>query len=176
MQEAYHLACSKSFAGGGYLPWLGVPTLARGYLPWLRGTYLGQGVPTLAREYLPWPGGTYPGWGYLPWPGGTYLDLPWPGEYLPWLGGTYLGWRVPTLAGGYPPWPGGTYLGQGGYPPQVWTDRHLWKQYLPVVLRTRAVKIIMRHISTKTGIRQIVSLVLRILVVFVFRELICWGN
>ena len=26
-------------------------------------------------------------------------------------------------------------------PPPLWTDKHLWKQYLPVVLRTRAVKI-----------------------------------
>ena len=67
-----------------------------------------------------------------------------PGEGLPTLDrrrGTYLGvpltWLgegVPTLnrGEGYPPWP--------GYPlAPVWTDRHLWKQYLLVVLRTRAV-------------------------------------
>ena len=82
--------------------------------PWEVGTYLGQGGPTLAGRR-----GNYLGRGYLPWSRGGYL--PW------WLGGTYLGW------GGYPPWP------WGSTPPQVWTDRHLWKQYLPVVLRTRAV-------------------------------------
>ena len=42
---------------GGYLPWW----WGGGYLPWL-------GVPTLAWGYLPWPGGTYLGWG-----SGTYL-------------------------------------------------------------------------------------------------------
>ena len=60
-----------TLAGGIYLGW-GVPTLARGYLPWLGGTYLGrgsylpwQGVPTLAR------GGTYLGRRdtYLGWDG-----------------------------------------------------------------------------------------------------------
>ena len=51
---------------------------------------------------------------------------------------------TPTLLVGVPPagpgwgmpsswtWPGYT-------PPEVWTDRHLWKQYLTVVLRTRSV-------------------------------------
>ena len=34
---------------GVYLPWLGVPTLARGYLPWLGGYLPWLGVPTLAR-------------------------------------------------------------------------------------------------------------------------------
>ena len=45
----------STFAGGGYLPWRGVPTLAggylsclRGYLPWSGGIHLGRGVLTLA--------------------------------------------------------------------------------------------------------------------------------
>ena len=60
-----------------------------------------------------------------PLPAGEYLS--WPGEYLPWQAGTYIGGGgVPTLAGG-------THLAR------VWTDRHQWKQYLPVALRTRAV-------------------------------------
>ena len=125
MQEAYCMPCSKSLAGGGgvggvptltgryllwpggYLPWLGVPTLAMGLLPWL-------GVLTLARGYLSWPGGTYLGQGK----------------------GTYLGLGVPTLAGGYPPWPGGTHLGrgtdlsQGGYPTLVW-GTHLGQDGVP---------------------------------------------
>ena len=53
--------------------------------------------------------------------------------------------QVPP-GGGYPDPPrGGTQSGTppgGGTrtpPPPLWTDKHLWKQYLPVVLRTRAV-------------------------------------
>ena len=76
------------------------------------------------RMYLPW-------WGDLPWatphPDLAWGCLPWTGEegYLPWL----------------------------GYPlPQGWTDRHLWKQYLQVVLRMRAVKICFR----KSQFRQMV--------------------
>ena len=52
--------------------------------------------------------------------GGTYLGVS-PPPILTWQGG-----GVPTLK--YP------------LPPRVWTDRHLWKQYLPVVLYMRAVK------------------------------------
>ena len=55
-----YLGHRGTLLGWGYLPLLGVPTLARGlptfvrgYLPWLGSTYLGQGVPILA------PGGTY---------------------------------------------------------------------------------------------------------------------
>ena len=85
-QEAYHPPCSKSWwvptlAGGGYLPWLGVLTLARGYPPWWGVPTMARGVPTLAEEGVPTLAR-----GYLPWPGGTYLTH----------GGTYLGWdRVP---------------------------------------------------------------------------------
>ena len=49
---------------------------------------------------------------------------PWPGWGTHWKGhgtsGSIMGWR----------W---------GTPPWVWTDWRLWKQYLPIVLRTRAV-------------------------------------
>ena len=112
----------------------GVPTLDGGYLPWM-------GVPTLGYP-LPHPdlasggGGTYRGqrrgWGegYLPWMGEGYL--PWSTPPLSWLGQgvTYIGqgegylpwctphsdlaWGVPTLE----------------YPlPHV--NRHLWKHNLP---------------------------------------------
>ena len=37
-------------------PGRGVPTLGEGYLPWLGVPTLARGIPTLA-------GGTYPGWG-----------------------------------------------------------------------------------------------------------------
>ena len=66
---------------GGYLPWLGIPTLAG-------GTYLGLD------GYLPWLGG------YLPWPGVPTLAGGVPtlaGGYLPWLGGTYLGQVTPRV-------------------------------------------------------------------------------
>ena len=105
---------------------------------------------------LTWPGG---GGTYLGWGRGTYLGPPLPltwaagGRGVPTLdegGGTYLGrGRVPTLGYPLPPsWPG---QGEGvptlGYLPWVWTDRHLWKQYLPVVLPTRAVNI--RRVSRR---------------------------
>ena len=121
--------------------WGGVPTLDR----W--------GVPTLwyPSPVLMWPGGR----GYLPWMGvptldwGTYLGL----GYLPW-GTPSPSWcgqgkGVPTLDGGnylgVPlPQPGhdggrGTHLSQITSPPPMWTDRHLWKQYLPVILRMQVV-------------------------------------
>ena len=142
--------CSKC-SGGTYLglrgTYLGVP------LPIL--TWPGEGVPTLDGEgYLPWGTSlarsewgrsTYlgQGEGYLTW--GTHSPCPSPhpdqageGEGVPTLdGGTYFGvppcpnlagGGVPTLDGGR-----GTYLGVPP-PSRVWTDRHLWKQYLLVVL------------------------------------------
>ena len=45
--------------GGGYLTWMGIPTLEGGYLPQPGGTYPGYGVPTLDRRYLPQLGGTH---------------------------------------------------------------------------------------------------------------------
>ena len=109
------IACpSISYPGergeGGYLPWLGGTYLGLG------GTYLGWGVPTLAR-------------------GVPTLDW---GEYPPWRGVLPWGTPQPGLAGGYLPWTEGTYLGVPP-PPCGQTDWCLWKHYLPVVLRTRAV-------------------------------------
>ena len=111
--SCFSLFVSSHPGGGvleGYLPWLGVSTLAWGYLPWLGGTYLGQG-DTYLRQ-----GHTYLGWGVPMLVGvGAYLG---PGGYLPWLGGAYVG------QGGYLPWteevptlPGVTYVGPGGYLP-----------------------------------------------------------
>ena len=71
---------------------------------------------------------------------------PIPGQGTPPPSGPGWGPPPPPLSG-----PGlGTPLGKDlgpvevlwngdGVPPWVWTDRHLWKQYLPFVLRTRAV-------------------------------------
>ena len=89
-------------------------------------------------------------WGYLRW--GTPNGVPpWPGL----TGGTWGGVPPPGPGWGTPPaW---TWLGYPscldlvGVPPHppVWTDRwmdgwmdrHVWKHYLPVVLRTRSVNI-----------------------------------
>ena len=117
------------------------------------GTWSGTPPP-------PPPGGTWSGGvpGQVPWgvprpprgypvrypPGeGGYPDPP-GGVPGPPLGGTRSGTprggtRSGTPPGGYPVrYPPG---GVPSPPPPLWTDKHLWKQYLPVVLRTRAVKI-----------------------------------
>ena len=129
-QEAYRPPCSRSLGEGG--------------------SYLGQGA---GGTYLSQGGGTYLRW-YAP-------ILTWLGRVPTLVGGTYLGvpplswpgWGVPTL--GYPPdlardtylgvppsWPGlRGYLPWGTPPPprQGWTDGHLSKQYLSIVLRARVV-------------------------------------
>ena len=89
-------------------------------------------------DRVPPPGrGTWPG--TPPPPGGEGgTQTPPPGGYL-------TGYPTPPQ-GGYPDPPGGYLTGyppggsRSGTPP-LWTDKHLWKQYLPVVLRTRAVMI-----------------------------------
>ena len=148
-QEAYWLPISKSFVRG-YLLWLGVPTLARGtYLDWEVPTLPGGGVPILARQVptlamgVPTLArGTYRDWGVPTLPGGgvpilarqvptlargTYLD--WGVPTLPGAGVPILARQVPTLAVGVPT--------LTRIPPGV--DRHLWKQYLPIILHTWAV-------------------------------------
>ena len=96
--------------------------------------------------------GTPPGVPRPPPPGGGaggYPEPPPGGVPGPPRGGTWSGTPrggTRTPPGGYLDTPGGV-PGQvpppGGYPdppsPPLWTDKHLWKQYLPVVLRTRAV-------------------------------------
>ena len=79
------------------------------------------GVPKVGypRQGTPWPGlRGYPRWG-TPQPG---------------LMGGYLRWGTPQQ--GTPP----SGPGRSTAPPQVWTDRHVSKHNLPVVLRTRSVK------------------------------------
>ena len=50
------------------------------------------------------------------------------------------GWTPPSpFSAGWPPPP----------PPQVWTDKQKWNYYLPVVLRTRAVKTSWKCVSLK---------------------------
>ena len=103
--------CCPVLGGGGGYPTGGVPHPCRGY-------------PTSGTPCQTWPGGTPspagPGW-VPPPPSWT-----WPGYPSP------PSWTWP----GYPPgwtWP--------GYLPPRGVDRHLWKQHLTVVLRTRSVKI-----------------------------------
>ena len=85
------------------------------------------------------PGGTQSGRGTQTPPGGTQSGTP-PGSTrsgTPLWGGTQTpcgGTRTPR---GYLTGPDLT--GPGPPLPPLWTDKHLWKQYLPVVLRTRAV-------------------------------------
>ena len=121
-QEAYHLP-SKCLGGRGYLAWIGggVPILDGGGVPTLDGGYPSWGIPY---PDLAWGWGTYLAQGGVPTLDrgkGTYHGIP-----SSCRGGTYL-----EMGEGYLPW--------GTPSPQVWTDRHLWKQYLPIILRTWAV-------------------------------------
>ena len=115
----------SSTTRGGVSP-LGVPP---SQVQW-RGNQ--GGVP---RQGPPWPGlmgGTQ---------GGDPLAGVPPGQVW-WRG--YLRWGTPwqgyPLAG--PGW-GTPRLDMARVPPEVWTDRHLWKQYLTVVQRTWSVTIIL---------------------------------
>ena len=88
-----------------------------------------------------------------PPPGGTRSGTPQGGTWTPPPPGYPVRYPPPPPPGGtqrgvpgqVPPPPGGTWSGNPGGgtrtppPPPLWTDKHLWKQYLPVVLRTRAV-------------------------------------
>ena len=109
-QEAYRPLCSKySLCCPNWVPPWG------GYPDPPRGGY-----PVRYPRGVPGP----PQGGY-PDPRGV------PGQVPPSRG-------VPRPPGGVP----SQVPPQGGYPdspPPLWTDKHLWKQYLPVVLRTRAV-------------------------------------
>ena len=111
----------------GYPIWLeGTPSLARGTLSW------NTPCPDLA-------GGTSSLTGGVPHTGVPPL---WPGWVVPhpWSGGTpSLGNPVEKT------WDQWKYYGMEIGNPPVWTDRHLWKQYLPVVLRTRAVKMFLEN-------------------------------
>ena len=65
----------------------------------------------------------------------TSAVLSWGGVPHPWLGG-YPSWDTPQEM----TWDQWKYYGmEMGIPPPGVDRRHLWKQYLPVVLRTRAV-------------------------------------
>ena len=129
-QEAYRPPCSEySFCcptrvpprGGTQVrvpPWGGTQTpRGRGY-PGL-GTPPGAWVPPHLDLGTPPPQGglgTPPGGSGYPPGGGTQTWVPPPGGvWVPPQGGTRT------------------------WVPPLWTDKHLWKQYLPIVLRTRAV-------------------------------------
>ena len=166
-QEAYRLPCSEySFCCPTWVPpQQGTPQS----WPGRGGTWPGsphQGTPRGGTWSGTPPGGVP---GQVPPRGGTQSGTPRggtqsgtpPGGYLvryppgglpsqvPLLGGTWPGYPPsqgtphPDLAGG------GTWLGTPPArvppwldltpPPPLWTDKHLWNQYLPVVLRTWAV-------------------------------------
>ena len=103
-------------------------------------------VPPLGGPGTPWGGTQTPPGGTRSGPPGGYPVRYPPGGYpvrYPPRGGTRSGpprggTRTPPggcTRSGTPP--GGTRSGTP--PPPLWTDKHQWKQYLPVVLRTRAV-------------------------------------
>ena len=146
-QVLHLLSCTR---WGTPPPTVGVPSLAR--------SSAGGGYPRWGTPHWDTPqpgpmGGWYPRWstpwsGYPPgqvWQGGTQGGVPPPSQV--WWGGT---------RGGYPRWvppgPGwGTpqpHLDLAGVPPPPprcgqtdgWMNRHVWKHYFPVVLRTRSVK------------------------------------
>ena len=86
----------------------------RGYPPVLGSDLDGGSTPSQVGGYPLTPAWTW-GKGYTPptwtWEGGMHPPPTWT-----WEGGMPPTW---TWEGGTPP------------PPQMWTDRHLWKQYLP---------------------------------------------
>ena len=121
-------------------------------------SYPGRGgTPSLAGEEgvpHPWLGVLHSWLGAVPHP---WLGVPHPGYTPSWPGqGVPCPGVPPTLIRDWgTPWEG-TWDQSLGYPqkghgtsrsimrwrwgtPWVWTDRHLWKQYLPVILRTRVV-------------------------------------
>ena len=110
------------------------------------------GLPLIIKTSLGYPASSRPGWGDTL--GTPHLDLagvpPTPGMGYPqtWDGvhpTPDLRWgtphhpdldRVPLQTwDGVPP----TIQTCMGYPPKMLTDRHLWKQYLPIILCMRAV-------------------------------------
>ena len=100
--------------------------------------YTDRGVLGTTSVVLYWREGT-PCWGYACWgvpPAGGYPGLGTPPPAEPGWGTPLARWGTPLLAGLGPGW---------GNPPPIWTwpgyplPRHLWKQYLTVVLRTRSV-------------------------------------
>ena len=116
------------------------PDLAGGRLSLSRGYPIpSQGIP------YPDLAGGYPSWAirlpsWLGWAGGGGGGLahPWPLGYPILAGGRecYPRMGCPLLGTGVPPertWDQWKYYGmEMGYPlPWVWTDTHLWKQYLP---------------------------------------------
>ena len=103
------------------------PDLTRGYPGWA-SPWLGYPHPDLARGY---PGRCPLAWVPLPsWPVQGVLRAGTPlAEVLPLV----LTWLGVSRAG----------APLAGVPPKVWTDRHLGKQYLTVVLRKRSVKMLL---------------------------------
>ena len=167
---AYQVLHLLSCTGGYPLPYpplrggtpslWGLPHLGYPHQTWPGGTpSLPGGYPTSCTPHQTWPGGTpsllgctpprvppiTPGWGgdITPARGASEAGIPLAGVPPPPAG---PGWATPLVGPGLDT-PGWTWLGYSTgwtWPPEVWTDRHLWKQYLTVVLRTRSLKITTR--------------------------------
>ena len=153
-QEAYRLPrrkysiCCPILEGGGGYP---IPGWGEGYPIPGQGGYPIPGwreypIPGSGGYPIPGSGGTpYLTGGTLSWDWGT----PWEGTWDQWL--WYPLGRDLWPVTGVPPWKGhgtsgsimgwrwGNPLPAPPPPTQLWTDRHLWKQFLPVVLPTRPV-------------------------------------
>ena len=122
-----HTACRIAIASYAALsPDRGVPhPVLDGGIPHL---VLVQGVshPVLDGGTPSWPGQAVP-------QGSPHLDLGWstPHPDLGWGTSPVQTWDgVPSQSRpgiGYPL----SWTGMGHLPPQVWTDRHVWKHYLP---------------------------------------------
>ena len=159
----------SSHVGGGYSiqSWWGVPhpfMVGGGGTPSSHGggypihSWLVGGVPHpfMVGGGVPHPvmvGGTPSSHGGVPPTIQTWLGYPPPPTMQTWLGypspppphhpdlAGVPPSNHPELSGVPPPPPSRPGWGITSPPPQMLTDRHQWKQYLPVVLRRRAVKI-----------------------------------
>ena len=144
---ARHVSSAPRYAGGGGYPVPGlggypVPGPGGGYMvPGLRGVpgpRSGGGTPSHVwgvPHPMSWGGHPIPCWGGTPshvWGGNphTWDGVPPPSQTLDqWV-------PPPTIQ---------TWMGYPLPPPEMLTDRHVWKQYLPVILRMRAVIIGKSH-------------------------------
>ena len=80
-------------------------------------------------------------------PGGVRSRYPPGGVRSGYPGGVRSRYPPGGSGPGTPPYQGSGYPPPSQVPP-LWTDKHLWKQYLPVVLRTRAVKMLLSIVWT----------------------------
>ena len=124
----YSLCCSVFWGGGG------LPHPAHPVLMGVPPSSADRGNPSQVRMWIPTPFGL----DGVPLPVRTGWSNPWEGTWH-----QALGYPSPQKGHGTSGW---KYYGvKMGYYPWVWTDRHLWKQYLPHSFRMRAVTISGRY-------------------------------